>query len=97
MTDRRPIASRDTGWGHALTRRLTARGVTPNQISIASMGFAALAGLAFFIGAEGQGAGRVILLVLAALFCQLRLICNLLDGMVAVEAGQGAPVARQSK
>jgi len=91
MTDRRPIASRDTGWAHALTRRLAARGVTPNQISIASMGFAALAGLALYAGAEGQGAGRVILLILAALFCQLRLICNLLDGMVAVEAGQGAP------
>ncbi|WP_371225240.1 CDP-alcohol phosphatidyltransferase family protein [Roseovarius sp. 2305UL8-3] len=91
MTDRRPIASRETGWANALTRRLAARDVSPNQISIASMVFAALAGLAFFVGAGGQGVGRVILLVLAALFCQLRLICNLLDGMVAMEAGKGAP------
>lgn len=91
MTDRRPIASRETGWAHALTRLLVRREVTPNQISIASMGFAAIAGIAFYMGAQAEGAGRVILLIIAVLGCQMRLICNLLDGMVAVEAGQGTP------
>jgi len=90
MTDRRPLASRDTGWAHALTRRLAASDITPNQISIGSMGAAALAGLAFYFGVGAEGTARVLLLILAALFCQLRLICNLLDGMVAVEAGKGA-------
>ena len=52
---------------------------------------AALAGLAFYFGAEMQGFGGVILLILAGVFCQARLICNLLDGMVAVEAGKSAP------
>lgn len=91
MNDRRPIASRRTAWAQAMTRWLAEKDVTPNQISMASMGFALLAGLAFYVGAQVGGVGRMILLILAAGFCQLRLICNLLDGLVAVEAGQGAP------
>ena len=89
MIDRRPIASRDTGWAHALTQLLARHKISPNQISIVSMGFAVLAGLTFYFGVQLSGAGRVVLLLLAALFCQLRLICNLLDGLVAVEAGKG--------
>ncbi len=91
MTDRRPIASRDTGWARSLTKALARSSVTPNQISIASMGFAALAGLAFWLGAGMEGWTRAFLLLAAGLCCQLRLVCNLLDGLVAVEAGQGTP------
>lgn len=91
MTDRRPLASRDTGWARTVTRRLARTSITPNRISIASMGFAALAGGAFFVGAQAVGAVGVICLCLGALFCQLRLLCNLFDGLVAVEAGKGAP------
>ena len=51
---------------------------------------AALAGVAFYLAGSADGVLRVVLLVLAALFCQLRLLCNLLDGMVAIEAGKSA-------
>jgi phosphatidylglycerophosphate synthase len=69
---------------------MTALSVTPNQISHASMLMAALAGTWFWLsGAPGSAGARVVLLILAALFCQLRLLCNLLDGMVAVEGGKG--------
>ncbi len=91
MTDRRPIASRNTGWAKRLTAKLAQTKITPNQISMASMIAAALAGLAFYFGASMPGFSGFLLLILAALFCQLRLICNLLDGMVAVEAGKSAP------
>lgn len=91
MTDRRPIASRETGWARGLTRWLARTSVTPNQISIASMVFAALAGVGFCLGAGLEGWARAALLLLAALCCQLRLICNLMDGLVAVEAGKGTP------
>ncbi len=91
MTDRRPIASRETGWAKGLTRALAKTSVTPNQISIASMGFAGLAALGFYFGSGLDGWGRIGLLLIAALCCQLRLICNLLDGLVAVEAGKGTP------
>lgn len=87
--DRRPLASRNTRWAQALARRMTALSVTPNQISQASMVMAALAGGSFWLSGGGDGGSRVLFLILAALFCQLRLLCNLLDGMVAVEGGKG--------
>lgn len=87
-TDRRPLASRDTGWARWLTRKLAATSVTPNQISIGSMVAAAVAGAAFRGVAHAEGVSRVLLLLLAALGCQLRLICNLMDGLVAIEAGK---------
>jgi len=89
--DRRPLASRDSGWARAAARWLTATRITPNQISMASMVMAAIAGLAFWRSGVADGAGRAALLVAAALFCQLRLLCNLLDGMVAIEGGKHAP------
>ncbi|WP_404935289.1 CDP-alcohol phosphatidyltransferase family protein [Nitratireductor sp. L15S-10] len=89
--NRRPLASRDTGWAKAVARRLADTSITPNQISVASMGFAALAGLAFWQAGETDGPVRLLLLVLAGLFVQCRLLCNLFDGMVAVEAGKGSP------
>lgn len=91
MTNRRPLASRDTGWARAITRRLAEADVTPNRISIASMVAAALAGAAFCLGAQAQGAPGTVLLILGALGCQARLLCNLFDGLVAVEAGKGTP------
>jgi len=87
---RRPLASRDTGWARWLTVRLAERGITPNQISQASMVAAALACAAFYFADTGTPTERGLMLLAAALFCQLRLLCNLLDGMVAVEAGKGA-------
>jgi phosphatidylglycerophosphate synthase len=86
---RRPLASRDTGWARAVTRRLAATAITPNQISFAGMGFAALAGLALWGAGEAGGFTRILLLLLAAAGCQMRLLCNLFDGLVAVEAGRG--------
>lgn len=85
-SDRRPLASRQSFWARGLTRWLVKRAITPNQISALSMVAAALAGLCFaFASAYWLG------LILAALFCQLRLLCNLFDGLVAVEGGKGAP------
>ena len=91
MTEnRRPLASRDTNWARSLTRWLAATSITPNKISIASMAMEALAGAAFWTAGGADGVLRVTMLILAALFCQLRLLCNLLDGMVAIEAGKSA-------
>jgi len=81
--NRRPLKSRASGWAVKLAAWLAGTSVTPNQISITSMVFAALAGGAFYLGG--------LWLLAAALFIQLRLLCNLLDGMVAVEGGKSAP------
>ncbi|EJK78386.1 CDP-alcohol phosphatidyltransferase family protein [Rhizobium rhizogenes] len=87
--DRRPLASRNTRWAQGLARWMTALSVTPNQISQASMVMAALAGGSFWLSGQEDVELRILFLILAALFCQLRLLCNLLDGMVAVEGGKG--------
>ena len=85
---RRPIASRNSGWAGRAARWLAASDVTPNQISVASVGFAGLAFAAFWASAHVPALPRALLLIIAAAGCQLRLICNLLDGMVAVEGGK---------
>lgn len=89
--NRRPLASRDTGWARRLSSRLAATSVTPNQISRAGMVAALGAGLCFWAVGFADGFGRALLLILAAGMCQIRLLCNLLDGMVAIEAGRGSP------
>ncbi|THK36360.1 CDP-alcohol phosphatidyltransferase family protein [Ensifer sp. MPMI2T] len=89
--DRRPLASRNTRWAGAIARWMAERAITPNRISQASIVAAALAGGAFFLAGQNMGTARIVCLLLAALFCQLRLLCNLFDGMVAVEGGKGEP------
>jgi phosphatidylglycerophosphate synthase len=93
MTDanRRPLNSRDTKWARALTSRLVASDITPNQISLASVGFAALGFLMFWSASATGGVLQSLTLVLAAATVQMRLLCNLLDGMVAIEGGKSTP------
>lgn len=90
-SNRRPLASRDTGWARGITRMLVRTSITPNQISFASMVFAALAGICFWQAGSAEGIVRVVLLIAAALCCQGRLLCNLFDGLVAVEGGKQSP------
>ena len=59
----------------------------PNTISIASVVCAAIAAAAFYAAAAASPALRSALLLVAAAAIQLRLLCNLLDGMLAVEEG----------
>jgi phosphatidylglycerophosphate synthase len=87
MSARRPIKARASPWACAAAARLAAAGVTPNQISIASVACAAVSALAFLGARFTRGVPQAVLLVLAAAAIQLRLVCNLLDGMVAVEGG----------
>lgn len=89
--NRRPLASRESGWARAVARKLSTASVTPNQISMASMVMAAVAGIAFWQAGMAGSGSRVALLLAAALFCQFRLLCNLFDGMVAIEGGKQAP------
>jgi phosphatidylglycerophosphate synthase len=89
--NRRPLKSRDTGWARALARRLAAAGASPDLISGGSVLFALVGAGLFLASARTGGAPRVGVLLLAGACVQLRLLCNLLDGMVAVEHGRGSP------
>ena len=86
--NRRPLRSRGSRWAQAAARRLAARRVTPNAISIAALGCAGLGGAMLALSALLPAGPRALALLLAALACQARLVCNLLDGMVAVEGGK---------
>ncbi len=84
---RRVLATRNASWARALARRLAAWGVRPNAVSIAGVGFAFVCGGAFILSSRVSGGGRAAVLLAAAACIQLRLVCNLLDGMLAVEEG----------
>jgi len=87
VTSRRPLKTRQTGWARILAQFLARQRVSPNGISILSVFCAAAAGAALFYSARLGLAWRVWLLLGAAAGIQLRLLCNMLDGMVAVEGG----------
>ena len=88
---RRPLKSRETPWARRTAGWLAARAVTPNAISQAAMVFAGLGGLGFWLSGATEGWARAACLILGAAGCQLRLLCNLFDGMVAIEGGRKAP------
>ncbi|MBN8629971.1 MAG: CDP-alcohol phosphatidyltransferase family protein [Rhodobacterales bacterium] len=88
--NRRPLTSRNSAWAARLASWAVTREITPNQISQASMGFAA-AGFAFYaMSTQIAGIAQFLALFLAAATIQARLVCNLIDGMVAIEGGKGA-------
>lgn len=88
--NRRPLTSRNSQWAARLASWAVAKGLTPNQISQASMGFAALGFLLYWLSPQGPGILQSLCLLLAAATLQARLVCNLIDGMVAIEGGKGA-------
>ena len=89
--DRRPIAARNTGFAHALAGWLIRHRASPNGISAAGMVAGLLAGLFLAGTAWWPGLARPLWL-LAALGIQLRLLANLMDGMVAIGRGVASPV-----
>jgi phosphatidylglycerophosphate synthase len=76
---------------HELAAWLARRGVRPNQVSYAGLVFALLAGAALVAVPHASSTLQAALLLGAALAIQLRLLCNLLDGLLAVEGGLQSP------
>ena len=87
---RRPLQSRNRAWAIGAAAFLVRSGVGPNAISLASVLFAAAAAAALVAGSRTDDALHAVLMLAAAAGIQLRLLCNLLDGMVAVEGGRGS-------
>ena len=86
--NRRPLTSRDTQWAKVAARSALRVGLTPNRISLLSIVFAGLAAASFvFVARTENNTARVLLFVGAAAGIQLRLLANMLDGMVAIEGG----------
>jgi phosphatidylglycerophosphate synthase len=90
--ERRPLASRDADLARRVTAWLIAREVPANAVSLSSIGFAAVAAVCLAQTRTATPVGSRILLLLAALFVQLRLLANLLDGMIAVGSTQASRI-----
>lgn len=83
--NRRPLKSRTSPWAHRLAHFFVSIGATPNQMSSASMVVALLGGGAY-LGATVVSPLLSRLLFIAVAVCiQLRLLSNLLDGLMAIE------------
>jgi phosphatidylglycerophosphate synthase len=80
--NRRPLRTRSAQWAAQVAAWVGRKGVTPNAISVIGVGFAALAAALFLWVPSVWG------FLAAACAIQLRLLCNMLDGMVAIEGGK---------
>jgi phosphatidylglycerophosphate synthase len=90
---RRPLKSRQSRWAAFSAAWLARRNVSPNAISLGSVAFACITGAAYAGCVFARAPWLISMLLIAACVgMQGRLICNLLDGMVAVEGGKGSPV-----
>lgn len=79
---RRPLKTREKNWPRQLAFRLVRLGLTPNQISLSSAVVSLIGAAALLFGLR-----QPLLFLLAAGCIQVRLLCNLLDGLMAVEGG----------
>lgn len=84
--NRRPLTTRSAGWAKWLASILVKANVSPNQISVLSI-LPALIGAWMLLRSPTP-----LMMVLIALCIQLRLLCNMLDGMVAIEGGKQSNV-----
>lgn len=84
LDSRRPIAARGSAFARHSAAWLAKSGITPNAISVLSIAFAAAGAAALLWLTTPWGA------LLCAAGIQARLLCNLFDGMVAVEGGKAS-------
>ncbi|NEX93602.1 CDP-alcohol phosphatidyltransferase family protein [Caulobacter sp. 17J65-9] len=92
LSNRRPVKFRARRWAQALAALLARQGVSPDVISALSVAFAVMGCAALALSGISFGFGRGALLLLAVFSIQMRLLCNVLDGLVAVEHGKGGPL-----
>jgi phosphatidylglycerophosphate synthase len=85
---RRPLKTRNLALAKKVAAWLSQQAITPNQISVFSLVFAFLAAVCLLAIPSAIGADQWLMPLFSAIFIQGRLLCNLLDGMVAVEGGK---------
>lgn len=86
--NRRELKVRSKKWVSKTAAFISQKNITPNQISIASVFFAVMASTCLFVFGSNQ---NFWLLLIAPVMIQMRLLCNLFDGLVAIEGGNSTP------
>lgn len=90
--DRRSVPAREIRWSKKTARLLAEANVEPDTISICGVLAALVSGLAFAQTSVTETVPSHLLWIVAGTMAGLRLVCNMLDGMVAVEWGKGSPL-----
>jgi phosphatidylglycerophosphate synthase len=88
--ERRPLASRQWQFSIELAAWLAKHGVPPNAVSLFGLGAGILGGVLLWL--TSYGVAPLLCWLGAAAMVQLRLLCNLIDGMIAIESGKRSPV-----
>ncbi len=91
VPNRRPLKIRQRAWVHKLARVFVLAGMSPNAMSLTSIGFAGLGAAAYYGSIGAEEAIRALFLIGAAGLIILRLLANVLDGLMAVEEGKKTP------
>lgn len=92
MEKRRPLKSRSNRFIKKLARFLSTKNISPNQVSLLSIAFALVGAITLSVwDMPPLKSIKITLLVLAIIGIQGRLLCNLFDGMIAVEGGKTTP------
>ena len=86
--DRRPLKSREKRVFQKLADALVRANVSPNAISIFGMIAGIASGATLYATSHTDGAAHRLLWLASAALVQLRLLCNMLDGMVAIGSGK---------
>lgn len=81
--NRRPLKSRGTAWAAAAARAALATGISADGVSIIGIAISIIGAAALI-----TGFGAPWHFLIGAVAVELRLLCNMLDGMVAVEGGR---------
>lgn len=90
--DRRPLATRKLGVSRWTAQAVARTGITPNEISVLGMLFGIGSGLVLGATAMVADPWWRVLFIAGAVLTQLRLLCNMLDGMVALAQKTDSPV-----
>ena len=88
MENRRPLNARSWKIIQLGAEWFSRRKITPNQISLASVMFAALSGLCLIYFPKVEATNIWLLAIMAVFFILCRALCNIFDGMIAIEGGK---------
>ncbi len=91
-TDRRPITSRERKLWQKVAAALAAWNVSPNLISVLGMVVGVAAGAALYATSLTETWQQRTFWICGAVGVQLRLLANMLDGMVAIALQRASPL-----
>lgn len=85
--NRRPLRVREQPWVHSVTKWCLRKGFTPNSISLWSIVFSAIGAAELLLVPWCHWFVAALILLTVPIMLGMRGMCNLIDGLLAVEGG----------